>query len=121
MNLNGGTLQGIGTISGNLSNTGGTILPGTPGVAGILTVTGNYSDPQAFLDIQIGGPTPGTELSQLNVLGLASLGGTLDVSSINGFTPYNGEQFVILTSAGLSGTFNDERHPRRQYHLHGRV
>ena len=35
------------------------------------------------------------------------LGGTLDVSSINGFTPYNGEQFVILTSAGLSGTFND--------------
>ena len=107
VNLKGGTLQGFGTISGNLSNTGGTILPGTPGVAGILTVTGNYSDPQAFLDIQIGGPTPGTQFSQLNVLGDASLGGTLDVSLINGFTPYNGEQFVILTSTGLSGTFTD--------------
>ncbi len=105
VDLKGGTLEGIGTISGNLSNTGGTILPGTAGVAGILTVTGNYSDPQASLDIQIGGSTPGSEFSQLNVLGDASLGGTLDVSLINGFTHYNGEQFVILTSAGLSGTF----------------
>jgi PEP-CTERM motif len=107
VDLKGGTLEGFGTISGNLSNTGGTILPGTPGVAGILTVTGNYSDPQASLDIQIGGSTPGTEFSQLNVLRDASLGGTLDVSLINGFTPYNGEQFVILTSTGLSGMFTD--------------
>jgi len=107
VNIQGGLLQGFGTITGNLSNTGGTIMPGTPGAAGILTVTGNYSDPQALLDIQIGGQSPGTELSQLKVLGDASLGGTLDVSLINGFTPVTDDIFVILTSGGLSGMFTD--------------
>jgi len=108
VDINGGTLQGFGTITGNLSNTGGTIMPGTPGVAGILTATGNYSDPQAFLDIQIGGPNAGTGgFSQLNISGTAALGGTLDLSLINGFTPYNGELFEILTSSGLSGSFSD--------------
>jgi len=107
VNIEGGLLQGFGTITGNLSNTGGTIMPGTPGVAGILTVTGTYSDPQAFLDIQIGGTSPGTEFSQLKVLGDASLGGTLDVSLINGFMPVTDDIFVILTSGGLSGRFTD--------------
>ncbi len=39
------------------------------------------------------------------MLGDASRRGTHDVSLINGFTPYNGELFAILTSAGLSGSF----------------
>jgi len=108
VDIGGGTLQGFGTITGNLSNTGGTIMPGTPGVTGILTVTGNYSDPPSSqLFIQIGGPNPGTGFSQLDIAGTASLGGMLDVSLINGFTPFNGEQFVILTSSGLSGSFLD--------------
>ena len=103
--LQGGTLQGFGTITGNLSNTGGTVMPGTTGVAGILTVTGNYSDPMgSFLDIQIGGSMAGSGYSQLDVLGTASLAGTLDVKLLNGFTPNIGEPFVILTSSGLSGT-----------------
>jgi hypothetical protein len=108
MLLQGGTLQGFGTIAGNLSNTGGTVLPGTTGVAGILTVTGNYSDPMgSVLDIQIGGSVAGSGFSQLDVLGTASLAGTLDVNLLNGFTPTNGEEFVILTSGGLSGSFTD--------------
>ena len=102
----GGTLQGIGTISGNLSNTGGTILPGTPGEAGILTVTGRYSDPQGSLDIQIGGLTPGTGFSQLKVPGDASLGGTLEVSLINGFTPPMAS-IRDPDLGGLNGMFTD--------------
>lgn len=42
----------------------------------------------------------------MNISGSASLGGTLDVSLINGFTPSNGELFEILTSSGLSGVFS---------------
>jgi hypothetical protein len=38
------------------------------------------------------------------MIGTAGLGGTLDVSLFNGFTPYNGETFEILTSAGLNGS-----------------
>ena len=53
----------------------GPILPGTLGVAGILTVTGNYTDPMSsHLVIQIGGPNAGLGgFSQLHVGGTASL------------------------------------------------
>ena len=42
---------------------------------------------------------------------MAQLDGTLNVSLVNGFTPYNGEEFVILTSSGLSGSFLDNTIP----------
>ncbi|HME72198.1 MAG TPA: PEP-CTERM sorting domain-containing protein, partial [Myxococcota bacterium] len=107
VSLNGGTLNGSGTIQGKLVNSG-LVLPGLPGQAGVLTVTGNYTEnPASTLSIQLGGPTAGTDFSQLSVLGTALLKGTLDVSLINGFTPSTNEQFVILTSAGLSGSFTD--------------
>ncbi len=105
--LNGGTLNGSGTIQGNLVNSG-LVLPGLPGKAGILTVTGNYTEsPASTLSLQLGGPTAGINFSQLSVLGTAMLKGTLDVPLINGFAPSVGEQFVILTSTGLSGSFTD--------------
>ena len=87
----------------------GTVHPGLAGAAGILTVTGNYTDPpSSHLLIHIGGPNAGIGgFSQLQVGGTASLEGTLDVSLINGFTPTNGELFMILTSGGLSGSFTD--------------
>ena len=107
VSLNGGTLNGSGTIQGNLVNSG-LVLPGLPGKAGVLTVTGNYTEnPASTLSIQLGGLTAGTDFSQLSVLGTALLKGALDASLINGFTPSNSEQFVILTSAGLSGSFTD--------------
>jgi len=109
VDINGGTLQGIGTIQGNLNNVAGTVHPGLAGAAGILTVTGTYTDPpSSHLLIDIGGPNAGLGgFSQLQVGGTASLGGELDVSLINGFTPTNGELFAILTSGGLSGSFTD--------------
>jgi hypothetical protein len=80
-------------------------------MAGVLTVTGSYSDPpSSHLFIQIGGPDTLHGLSQLDVMGTANLGnGTeqLDLSLINGFMPTNNEMFVILTSNGLSGMFGD--------------
>ena len=111
VDINGGTLLGIGTIEGNLNNAAtmadSFVHPGLAGAAGTLTVTGDYMDPMAsHLVIDIGGPNAGLDgYSQLHVDGTASLAGTLDLSLINGFTPYNGEQFVILTSTGLSGMF----------------
>jgi hypothetical protein len=107
--INGGTLQGFGTIHGDLSNSGGIVMPGVTGMAGVLTVADNYLDPpSAQLFIQIGGPDPLNGLAQLDVGGTANLNnGTLDLSLINGFKPTNGELFEILTSSGLSGMFND--------------
>jgi fibronectin-binding autotransporter adhesin len=107
-----GTIQGFGTIQGNLTNNGGVVLPGLLGTAGVLTVTGNYSQDSgpvvSHLSIQIGGPDALHGLAQLDVGGTATLtNGLLDLSLINGFTPFNGELFEILTSSGLSGMFLD--------------
>ena len=73
---NTGTLLGTGTlVATNLINSGGTVMPGFLGTAGVLSVTGNYVDPQSFLSIQIGGPNAGLGgYSQLDVSGSASLG-----------------------------------------------
>jgi hypothetical protein len=107
-----GTIQGFGTIQGNLSDNGGVVRPGLPGTPGVLTLTGNYSQDSgpvvSYLSMQIGGPDALHGLAQLDVGGTATLNnGMLDLSLINGFTPYNGELFEILTSSGLSGMFSD--------------
>ena len=42
----------------------------------------------------------------LAISGSANLGGTIDVSLINGFTPMTGETFTVLTAgSGVSGIF----------------
>ncbi len=108
VNIQGGLLQGFGTIQGNVINAG-TVHPGDG--PGTLTINGNYTQSAGgVLDIQIGGTTPGTEFSVLNVSGLATLsaGSVLDVSLLNGFIPTSNDTFVILTSGGLSGTFTDD-------------
>ena len=105
--IDGGLLQGFGTIQGDLINAG-TVHPGDG--PGILSVIGNYTqNAGGILDIQIGGVTPGIDFSVLSVSGLAALnaGSILDVSLLNGFTPTSNETFVILTSGGLSGMFTD--------------
>jgi hypothetical protein len=108
----GGTIQGFGTIQGNLLSSGGIVLPGVMGTPGVLTVTGNYSDSGqtsvSHLEIQIGGPDALHGLAKLDVGGTATLnGGLLDLSLTNGFKPYDGELFEILSSSGLSGMFRD--------------
>ena len=100
-----GTLFGTGIIIGNLS-AAGVIRPGDS--PGILTISGGGTYTQSStgaLDILIGGTTLGTQFSQLNVVGPASLGGSLNVSLANGFNPAVGNSFTILTSTAISGTF----------------
>jgi T5SS/PEP-CTERM-associated repeat protein len=101
----GGTLFGYGRVQGQVVQAqGGKIIPG--GSPGILTIDGNFQqEPGAELDIVIGGNTPGSGFSQLNVTGAASIGGTLNIILANGFTPSPGETFPILNAASVSGTF----------------
>ncbi len=102
-----GTLFGNGAVVGNLS-AAGVVQPGDTPSPGILTVSGggNYTQSSTgALDILIGGTTLGTQFSQLNVVGPASLAGTLNVSLANGFNPVPGNSFTILTSTAISGTF----------------
>jgi hypothetical protein len=105
ININGGTVEGFGTLSGSVINNGGTLLPGD--APGTLSIMGSYTQGSGgSLAINIGGETAGSGYGVLAVNGASSLGGTLDLSLINGFTPTNGELFEILSSTSpVTGTF----------------
>ena len=99
--LTGGVLRGGGQVSGNVTNTSGTVRPG--GVPGTLTVTGAYAQGAAgVLEIDVGG----TGHDHVAVGGAASLDGTVAVVQGAGFDPTAGDTFQFLTSASRTGTFD---------------
>ncbi len=110
VNIQGGLLEGVGTIAGNLINAG-TVHPGLS--PGTLTVVCSYTRTAAgALNIDLAGGTPGSGYSVLSIFGTAALDGTLNVSLLNGFVPFDGETFTILTdsnvlaSVPVTGTFS---------------
>jgi hypothetical protein len=104
LDLNGGSLVGNGTIEGAVRNNGGIVAPGHS--AGKLTLNGNYTqNANGTLNMEIGGTAPGTEYDQLRVNGTATLGGTLNVSLINGFRPAVGDIFQIIAPNAFAGSF----------------
>jgi hypothetical protein len=101
--LNGGVLSGTGFIQGDLTNNGGYISTGhSPGV---MAVIGNFAQSaNGTLIIKKGGPSP-SQFDQLQVGGVASLGGKLDIKTINGYTPDPADTFCPLGFGSVSGTF----------------
>ncbi len=61
--------------------------------------------------VEIGGATAGTQYDQVHVTGQLSLGGALNVSLINGFSPMAGDSFDILDWGTRSGTFSSVQLP----------
>jgi hypothetical protein len=55
--------------------------------------------------MELGGTMPGSQYDQVQVAGQLALGGTLNVSLINGFKPATGSSFDVLDWGTLSGTF----------------
>jgi hypothetical protein len=105
MFLDGGSLIGTGTITGNLRNRAGIVAPGhSPGK---ITVNGNYiQGTGGVLNMEIGGTTPGTAYDQLVVSGGAALDGTLNITAINGFTPAKGDIYTLVSATSFSGQFS---------------
>jgi hypothetical protein len=110
INVTGGNILGGGELSGNVTFGGSgktpTISAGDSGKAGLLAITGNYTQlSTASMNSFIGGTTVGTQYSQLQVGGTASLAGTLTVTLASGFTPTIGSTFTVLTAGSVTGTF----------------
>ena len=101
---NTGTVAGTGTVKGTATNNG-TFVPGVS--PGILRVDGPYSNAGGTLAVEIGGTTPGTGHDQLEVLGAITLGGTLQITALAGFTPTQGQSFTIATGTSVTGSFAD--------------
>jgi Ca2+-binding RTX toxin-like protein len=102
--ISGGTLRGSGTITGNVSNSGGTVAPGTS--PGNLTLTGNYTQGSGgTLATEISGTTVGSGYDRLTVSGTATLAGTLAITTPS-FAVSPGQNFQVVASTGAtSGTF----------------
>jgi len=100
---NGGTLAGTGTILGATAiNSGGTLLPGLPGVAGgTFTIQGSLAFASGAAYLVNVSPTAA---SQTNVQGTATLGGSVQTVFAPG--SYVTKQYTILHSGGLTGTFS---------------
>ena len=95
------TIKGGGTVLGSLINDG-TVAPGAS--PGTLSVVGDYLN-NGTLALEIGGTTPGSEHDVLVVATNATVGGTIKVTLVDGFTPATGNSFTVLTAMAVSGTF----------------
>ena len=106
LEVQGGTLAGAGKLSGDLTVlTGATTAPGTS--TGMLKVGGNYTqNAGATLAVEIGGTLPEENFDVLEITGMASLGGTLDVALIDSYTPAINEQFTILSASSIGGSLS---------------
>ena len=124
----GGSIEGYGSIHNNFTNQGvvtgsggDLILPGVidgdGDFLGTVRFSGLYSpglspasvtlgDPifENTLKMELGGLTAGFEYDHIDITGTATLGGMLDVVTINDFLPDLGDYFDLFDGT-LSGTF----------------
>ncbi len=94
MQLNGGLLSGKGSVLGNVTNNGGTVVPGGTGAAGVLRINGHYvQGPGGTLNIEIGGLTQGVDYDLLRAQLTATLDGTMNVSFLGPMCPLTAMRF----------------------------
>lgn len=98
-----GTLSGSGTLTGNIFANSGTISPdiGETLTLGSLTLNSAASGSLGSL-VHIDINSSGTSL--VAVTGAASLAGTLEINLAPSAKP---GRYIILTSSGITGTFNN--------------
>jgi len=111
--FDGVTFNNTGTVNNptgslqfdNITN-GGTLNPGGIGSAGLISITGNFTQTSSgTINLDFGGTAAATQFDQLAITGSASLAGTVHVSLINGFAPTDGQSFPFLTASLISGLF----------------
>lgn len=96
--------QGVFRVAGQFRSPA-SIAPGAS--AGRMTIEAQYiQEPDGVLEIEIAGRTPETEYDVLEIIGDATLAGTLDVRLIDGFQPAKGDRFTILTCTSRTGEFD---------------
>lgn len=97
----GATLEGTGTIVGDVVNRG-TAAPGNS--IGTLTIAGDYEQTSTgSLDIEIASPS---SFDRLVVSGRASLAGTLEVIPYGGNPLAYGQKYDFLQAGSISGSFD---------------
>ncbi|HEX7326860.1 MAG TPA: choice-of-anchor D domain-containing protein [Rhodanobacteraceae bacterium] len=115
--INGGVLQGEGTVTGNVYN-GAVVAGGNGNHPGTLTINGNFTNDGTGEEAAFDNTTAGTVVSNLNpgtsgseqitVSGAVTLlGGTLQGDAVNGFNYTAGQTETVMnfTPGKLTGVF----------------
>jgi hypothetical protein len=100
----GGTLAGNGNVSGAVTvQSGGTLAPGELTVNRLTLGSTLALQSGSTLAIKLGGTVTGS-YDEVLVAGAVTLGGSLSVSTVNGFKLTAGETFTILDNTGTALT-----------------
>jgi autotransporter-associated beta strand protein len=111
--LSQGTVAGSGTVLVNAATNSGTLSPGRS--PGTLTFSSNLTlNSASVLNIELGG-TNAVDFDHLVANGALNLGGTLNVTLINGYAPGNGDTVDILDWGSIFGTFSTVNLPSVQW------
>ncbi len=103
--LKGGTLNGSGTINGDVRNDGATVKVGHS--PGLITINGNYTQTaNGIMDMEVWGTIAGTEYDFLRVYGNVYLAGTMNIVTGNNFIPGSGNAFKHISYIGRYGSFS---------------
>ena len=101
IDIQGGSLGGNGTLSGPVTiGAAASIGPGNS--QGTLTIIGDL-DLLGTLAIELAGPAT---FDLLDISGIATLGGGLNVSFLDGYAPAAGESFDVLLAEAIIGEFD---------------
>ncbi len=99
-----GLLTGTGAIEGSVELSG-TLAPGS----GITRISGDFTmKASSLLTLAVSGTTAGVDYSRIEVGGLVTLNGTLDLTTLTGLTRIGDQVTLILNSGdvGVSGSFS---------------
>jgi len=95
LNIDGGSLSGSGTITGNVSSRGDVYI-GSTSSAGSLRISRSFvQSTPGTLHVDIGGTNAGVDFDQLSVTGAATLVGKLDIQLTGGLVPGFGQTFAV--------------------------
>jgi hypothetical protein len=110
LDIEAGLLEGVGAITGDVSNVGGTVHPGLGNAPGTLNIFGNFTQGAGgtlVIDFGASGTAYGVLDVQTDPIqgrgGTATLGGTLTVNR-NGFQSDHGS-FTFITWNAVVGDF----------------
>jgi hypothetical protein len=114
-NAAGGTITSLAGSGGTRFITADVVNDGTitivPNGAGALHIGGTFSAAStAVLNLELGGAAT-TQYDVLQSDGAVTLGGTLNVSTINGYGAPSGAAFTILTYPAVAGAFTTTNLP----------
>lgn len=99
VDVQGGTLQGVGAVGPALRGAG-VVRPGLS--PGTLSVDGSYAQPASgTLEVDVAA----SSADQLSVSGAASVGGTLNIVTEPGFSPTPGTEYRVLAAGSRTGEF----------------